>query len=140
MIDETFEAMMHPSRVGPLLAVTLLSSCLGCGHKPPADPNRATVSGSVTFGGEPLPAGTMTFDSLDKGIGTSISIREGGHFSTDRVPIGANIVTIETEMLRYGSPQLYVRIPAKYADPTKSGLTADVKPGDNPDVNFELKP
>ena len=81
---------------------------------------------------------SISFDSTETPLSTAISIGEGGRYSTNRVPIGANVVSIETEMLQYGSPRLYTRIPARYADPTKSGLKVDVRPGDNPDVNFTL--
>ena len=123
-----------------LAAAALIQACTGCGPEPYVDPNRTMVSGSVTFDGKPLPAGTISFDSTETGIGTAISISEGGRYSTNRVPLGPNIITIETESLLFGSPHLHTKIPAKYADPTKSGLTVDIKPGENEDVNFALTP
>ena len=121
------------------VAILAYTTSLGCGPRQKADPNRAEISGKVTLDGQPLPAGTMTFYSPEKGIGTSFSLRQGGTYATDRVPIGSNLVSIETESLQFGSPSLYVRIPAKYADPAQSGLTAEVKAGANENVNFELK-
>lgn len=121
-----------------LLIVTL---CLvGCGPEVPVDPNRTTVSGTVTFNGAPLKGGTVSFDSTGSGMSSSVSIGEDGRYGTNRVPLGSNIITIDTESLRYGSPHLYVKIPGKYADPSKSGFTIDVKAGLNENVNFELKP
>ncbi len=117
----------------------LFSTGFGCGPEPYVDPNRTTVSGAVTFDGKPLPAGTMNFDSTESGIGTSISISEG-RYATNRVPLGPNTVTIETDSLLFGSAHLHTKIPAKYADPTKSGLTVDVKPGENENVDFALTP
>jgi hypothetical protein len=111
----------------------------GCGADPPVDKDRSSISGVVTFSGKPLKAGTITFDSTEKSITSSISIGQDGRYRTNRVPLGPNIVTIETEGLQYGSPHLYVRIPARYADASKSGLKADVKAGEN-EVNFDLKP
>ena len=35
-------------------------------------------------------------------------------------------------------PERYVEIPKKYADAAKSGLTYEVKVGENKDVKFEL--
>jgi len=134
-----FPAMRrHSGRVG-LAAAMLVPACLGCGPEQQVDPNRTMVSGLVTFDGTPLKAGTISFDSTESGIGTAISIREEGRYSTNRVPLGPNIVTIETESLQFGSPHLYVRIPAKYADPSQSGLKVDIKPGANENVNFDLK-
>jgi hypothetical protein len=123
-----------------LASAFLCVSTLGCGPKAPVDENRTVISGTVTFNGTPLKAGTIRFDSSDKHIGTSTSIASDGRYSTNRVPLGSNTVSIETESLQYGSPHLYVKIPDKYADPSKSGLTVDVKPGANENVNFELKP
>jgi hypothetical protein len=121
------------------VAALAFVASLGCGAKQKVDENRAVISGAVSIDGKPLPGGTMSFYSPDQGLGASISLAKGGTFTTDRAPIGHNLVSIETESLQYGSPGLYVKIPAKYADPAQSGLTVDVKPGENENVNFELK-
>ena len=81
----------------------------------------------------------MTFNSTTSPLATTISIKQEGRYQTDRVPIGNNLVSIETESLQFGSPHLYVKIPAKYADPGQSGLSVDVKAGANENVNFELQ-
>jgi hypothetical protein len=129
------------SPLGALVAAAFMSAFLiGCGPEPFVDKNRTSISGVVTFNGTPLKAGTIRFDSNDKAIGTSTSIGSDGRYGTNRIPLGQNTVTIETESLKYGSPHLYTKIPEKYADPTKSGLTVDVKEGTNENVNFELKP
>jgi hypothetical protein len=129
---------LYSQQSATIIALALLA-CIGCGPTQKVDPNRAVVPGTVTFDGKPLPAGQVSFSSTEAPRSTSILIREGGRYSTDRVPIGPNVVTIETESVQSGSPHLYVKIPAKYADPAQSGLTIDVKPGDNENVNFELK-
>lgn len=127
-------------RSAALVAAALIHVCvIGCGPQPRVDEDRTGISGTVTFAGEPLKAGTMTFDSTKKAISTPVSIGPDGRYATNRVPLGPNIVTIGTEMLLDGSPHLYVKIPLRYADPTKSGLTVEVKPGTNENVNFELK-
>lgn len=122
-----------------LLALVLISTILGCGPNQPDDPNRSTISGAVTLNGKPLPAGTITFKAAEGYIATTVSINEGGRYSTTRAPIGANGVSIDTESLRFGYPAGYVPIPAKYADPSTSGFKVDVKAGENENVNFELK-
>jgi hypothetical protein len=129
-----------PRSAALIAAAAIHISVIGCGPKPQVDENRSTVSGTITLGGKPLKAGTITFDSTENGMSTAISIGSEGRFSTNRVPLGSNIVTIETESLLDGSPHLYTRIPAKYADPSKSGLSIDIKPDTNENVNFELKP
>ncbi len=127
------------ARVVLLVAPALMLMPLGCGSKPPVDNSRASVSGIVTFDGKPLPGANITFASVDSPIASAVSLGEGGRYASSRVPIGVNQVIIETDSLRYGSPHLHVPIPAKYADPSKSGLTADIKPGENENVNFDLK-
>jgi hypothetical protein len=119
------------------LMVGLIATYTGCSEKP-TDPSRAIVSGIVTFSGQPLKGGSITFQSVDKPTGTRISIDSDGRYTTDRAPLGKNLVTIETESLQYGNAAAYVKIPAKYNDVTNSGLTADVKPGEN-EINFTLE-
>ena len=122
-----------------LVAAAVIPICLGCGPEPQVDESRTTVSGHVTFDGKPLQAGSITFSSTETGIGTTIPIGGGGYV-TNRVPIGPNIVTVETESLLFGNAKEYVRIPAKYSDPSQSGLTADIKKGVNENVDFALTP
>jgi hypothetical protein len=121
-----------------LAAPFMILACIGCGggKEPPKD--RTTVTGTVTLNGQPLPGGTIYFESAG-GIGTSMIIGDGGKYSTDRAPIGMNRVTIETQSLQYGNTAAYVKIPTKYGDAMTSGLTADVKAGDNVDMNFSLE-
>ena len=116
----------------------ILLASIGCGggKEPPKD--RTTVSGTVTLNGQPLPGGTIYFESAGA-IGTSMIIGAGGKYSTDRAPIGTNRVTIETQSLQYGNTAAYVKIPTKYGDAMTSGLSADVKAGDNVDMNFSLE-
>jgi hypothetical protein len=122
-----------------VLLVGLLA-CSGCGGgKKKVDENRTTVSGEVTFGGKPLPAGSISFDSLTEPTGSLVSILDG-KYTSDRVPLGQNSVAIDTSSIRFGNPAKFVEIPERYKDSTKSGLTVDVKPGANENVNFELKP
>ncbi|MFL5242269.1 MAG: hypothetical protein ACJ8FY_09190 [Gemmataceae bacterium] len=78
---------------GPLvLAVALFLVVLpGCTKS--ATP--AGVSGKVTYKGDPIPAGSITFHMPDGGI-FSYPIRNGTYSGTD-LPAGEMIVTIETE-------------------------------------------
>jgi hypothetical protein len=115
-------------------------SCFGCGSSKQEDPNRASISGTVTYDGKPLPAGSVTFASTEGNLASTVSINENGRYSTDRAPLGPNQVTIDTASIKYGNPAKFIAIPAKYADPTQSGFTVDVKPGVNENVNFDLKP
>lgn len=128
------------ARYATSVAVALIPfGLVGCGPEQPVDENRTSISGTVTLNGEPLKGGTIRFDSTELHLGTSAAIGEGGRYATNRIPLGQNTVTIETESLQFGSPRLYTKIPMKYADPTASGLSVDVKEGANENVNFDLK-
>jgi hypothetical protein len=133
------QIVVHHRGFHSMCAAALAVGILGCGGKDKVASDRAIVSGVVTFNGRPLPAGTISFASADAYGGASVSISEGGRYTTDRAMIGANRVSIDTATIKYGNPSAYVPIPSKYADTATSGLTADIKPGTNENVNFELK-
>ena len=119
-------------------AALVISGALGC-SEPSVDSNRTTVAGAVTFDGKPLPAGKVLFESSEKGIATTAPIKDGS-YSTDRAPIGKVAVGVDTVSVKYGNPSQFVRIPAKYADTATSGMEIEIKPGENANVNFDLKP
>jgi hypothetical protein len=48
-------------------------------------------------------------------------------------------VTFDTYSINFGNPANFVAIPAKYNDSATSGFTAEIKPGSNDGVNFDLK-
>lgn len=121
-----------------LLVLAAASLSIGCQSEKAGPKDRAQLSGTVSLAGTPLRGGTISFKSATNPVTTSAMIYAGGKYSTDRAPLGKNIVTIETESLKFGNAKDYVQIPARYADPSTSGLTTDVKSGDNTDVNFEL--
>jgi hypothetical protein len=82
--------------------------------------------------------GTIIFSSTERSVVTSVKIRDGAYF-TDRAPFGKNAVAIDTSSIQMGNPAKYVPIPAKYNDATTSGLTAEINPGENENVNFTLE-
>jgi hypothetical protein len=120
------------------LTMCIIALTAGCGKAPPVDTSRTSVSGVVNFAGQPLPAGTVNFEAAQGGMATSTKIGDGGHYSTDRAPVGSTRVSIDTGSVQYGNPAKYVAIPARYADTATSGLTVDIKPGSNENVNFDL--
>lgn len=142
----------------------LLGLACGCGTS--TNPNiPATITGKVTYKGTPLTGGNMLFygeaGAYPAAIGTD------GTYVGREFPIGEMTITIETETLNpdrktakpypgkgkaktdkvemfrpppEGSTpaaNTYVKIPAKYADKTKSGLTVNLVRG-NQTKDFEL--
>jgi hypothetical protein len=124
------------------VACSVVSSLIvaaGCGPQKQVLKDRAVVSGTVSFDGKPLPGGVIRFLSADGQVSTSAMIYEGGRYKTDRAPIGEMIVTIDTQSLQYGNMAAYVPIPAAYNHPSTSGLTANLQPGENENVDFALE-
>jgi hypothetical protein len=121
-----------------LIACGVLSLFSGCGSEVQVVKDRAHISGTVTFNGQPLPAGTIGLKDAEGPVSTSAMIKDGA-YSTDRAPVGKNLVTIDTASIQFGNPAKFVPIPARYNDSSTSGLTADVQPGNNENVDFALE-
>jgi len=125
---------------------------VGCGSD---GPQRTVISGNVTYRGEPIPEGSITFAAKDSSTRTSMAAAiEDGEYRLDALgglPVGAYRVVIvasrplsDSEMqskLAAGmtgpalAPQQY--IPKKYN--TESKLEVTVEPGSGSLThNFEL--
>ncbi len=141
----------------PLLLAISLAGCTA------GRSNEATLSGSVSYKGQPVTGGSITFHPVAGGAPYPGILKPDGSFSFGGVPIGQMEVAIETESVKSmpgasGSPYhmpgggkpnqqmpnvdtsnmpTYVKIPAKYANPKTSGLTVNVKAGSHK-VNFDL--
>jgi hemoglobin len=89
------------------------------------------VAGTVTLDGKPLAGATVAFHP-DKGDPITAKTQEDGTYKVGAVKAGRYRVTVSKEV---GGKQL---IPARYSDPAKSTLEAEVKKGKQP-LNFELK-
>lgn len=125
-------------RCAPVLPLLLLS---GCGSE------LAEVHGTVSLDGHRLSGrhdvrGTVLFSPRERGqpMGTG-TLDESGAFTasvggTDGLPPGPYLVTIAVTRILPpnspgGAPSGKLITPKQYADPTKSGLHADVQPGSN---------
>ena len=129
-----------------LLAPVFLAAMAGCGH----GRGRVPVTGTVTFDGQPLESGVVRFggDQGAAGVGPIVngrfSLSETG--SQGGVLPGKYDVLISSWIEERGSVRPdgsfssgITRIPLLYMDPSKSGLTAEVKAGQKNDFLFELK-
>jgi hypothetical protein len=136
-----------------LLVPLVLALACGCGS------NRATparLSGHVNYGGKPVTGGSIKFFPKDGGVYPA-GIDVNGEYSIADLPAGQTAVSIETESAKGGSMQeyskargaqppknansavggnepaapatKYVKIPAKYANPTTSGLSVELTRG-----------
>jgi hypothetical protein len=134
--------------------VLLLGSMLsGCGGGREA----ATVSGTVTYKGKPLPAGKVSFWGPNDQIASALIAEDGSYEATD-VPLGLVKIAVSTPpppppeiekaaregKRRFGKGKLLtapintIVIPEKYSSPAKSGLSLTVTEGSQP-FSIELK-
>lgn len=112
----------------------------GCGGASDA-PTQVKVEGTVTFDGEPLPAGSIVFDPADGKGGSSAGGIENGKFQFDsqlgpkKVLISASRDTGKKD--QYDEPISESYIPKNYNSQTT--LTAEVKPDGENKYDFVLK-
>jgi hypothetical protein len=135
-----------------LLFLVLFPICgCGAGGKP-----TGTVSGTVTYKGEPLPQGQVIFFGPNNQV-ASASIEEGGKYTATKVPLGEVKVAVTTppapskqaikaakDKKRFERgvpitlPENTISIPKKYENPEQSGLSLTVKAGSQP-YDIDLK-
>jgi hypothetical protein len=91
-----------------------------------------TVAGKVTYLGKPLKGGLVEFVSRRNKI-VRAKIAEDGTYRMTNVPPQQYRIAVETDSVKPGPGQpgngKYVKIPEKYGNWLKSGLTVEVKPG-----------
>jgi hypothetical protein len=122
-------------RLWPVFLV-VLASC-GCGGN-----KEGKVSGTVTYQGQPLPYGNVTFvDSSNHLLASSVINK--GNYAMGKVPVGPVKITVTTpadpsKTIKKSSPEMQrkvarrpnpIAIPAKYGNPDQAGLTYTVQPG-----------
>lgn len=135
-----------------LLAVVVLT---GCGGGPKTDrPATVPAHGVVTYRGEPVPEAVVVFQPSAHKYAAAATTDAEGKFDLKAFPPesgavpGAYRVTlmkisqddvVYEKKARRSVPQPKSLIPAKYADPTKSGLTVDIPTDGAEELRFELK-
>ena len=97
------------------LLLVLLS---GCGSS-------AYISGDVTYDGEPVEKGTITFLPADGKGASAGGVIEKGHYKAPNVPPGAKIIKIEAV-----SAITFARSSEELAREAKSGTKTPAKPAD----------
>ncbi|QDU77476.1 hypothetical protein Pan97_45460 [Bremerella volcania] len=119
----------------------LVSLLAGCG---PKGPEMGQVSGTVTYKGKTLPTGTIVFVPEKEGSMMAFAeIQQDGTYvaGTEQfgpgVPLGKHRVMISAFIDHGPEKSAEAILPEKYSSDRKSGLIADVEPGENI-VDFSL--
>lgn len=130
-----FAAAFRGRGVAGLAVSLVLLAGLGCGGK------KATVTGQVSYRGNPLPSGSVNFFDDSKNIVGTATIANGS-YSMANVPPGHVKISVTTPIVpqadrRHPPPKDMpggqsapsVPIPLMYGNPEQSGLAYDVQPG-----------
>ena len=127
-----------------VLAACALSAAvpLGCGR---TGPPTYGVEGRVTYRGQPLPLGTVSF-LPEKGVLAAAGIGHDGRFSL-RLPAGHYGVAVNAvqpppsgvDLLETNYVPPPPLVPTKYARLATSGLAAHVEPRHDNRVDFDLQ-
>jgi len=124
------------------LAIGLLAGCLlvGCGSglETPAD-----VSGTVLLNATPLPDGEILFEDVD-GKKAPVSTKiENGKYQAKVLPGVKKVVIRASRPAGKIDPLMKQAVSEQYLAEEfneKSRLTAEIKPGEQDNVNFTVRP
>ena len=101
----------------------------------PAEPPRGSVSGKVTYNGQPLASGAVAVivTLIDEGAGEGASARtdSSGNYYIPTIRTGEYDVAVYNEPPGPGGKVVKLNIPDKYQDVLSSGLKVTVKEGKN---------
>lgn len=143
----------HPRRPAAALTVGLGAIlAASCGSYEDMPTTGASLEGAVTYKNQPVDAGIVSVSAASGGATGAI---EGGKYKIDNVPVGELSIGVNTapavarargEQMgkaiakgeatgkagkKGGAPLGIVEVPAKYADPAKSGIKTVTKSGTN---------
>ena len=147
-------------RVAVMAAIPVLLIA-GCSRHPASNrPQTVPVKGRLTLGGQPLARATISFQPDGKGNGASGITDDSGAYALstfaardgavpgkykvavtkmDDAPSGKDMNESGYAPPTESSPPPKSVVPEQYADPGKSGLTAEVAAGAANSFDFDLK-
>ncbi len=135
--------------------IALAGAASGCS----SDAHRGVVKGRVTFKGQPVTGALIHFENREGGVEAQAALDADGRYEVktlqgDGLPAGRYKVAVAPGRIMQpgeeaplagkappkGSLPPTTAVPAKYLRTATSDLVAEVKAGDNPAFDFELKP
>jgi hypothetical protein len=132
---------MHSRLFLSVLAGLLTAAALGCGS---SGPREYEVTGTVTFDGQRVPVGDITFLPEEKEFGPDAGKIVDGQYRA-KVKAGKKRVVIQASRPvpgkkgPMGEPAIEDYVPARYSDRDKTELRAEVGEGKT-EHSFALKP
>lgn len=139
--------MIHSMKqIFTIALATLLVVSSGCGGNVETDPTYS-VSGVVTFGGDAVGDGKITFYDPKTGYSKAVKLSGGTQFSVELIPGNYQVSVTPPPTLvdggDYTDDEEVVKptdtIPESAFRPDTSGLTVDVAEADVDGVKFDLK-
>jgi len=134
--------------VAAVAVLALVAGAPGCGE---SGPPMGRVSGKVTYNGQPVPKGTISFQSASpEGRNATGEIGPDGSYTIQtetpgdgaivgdyKVAITALEDNVVLDYIPKKKPEPKRLVPEKYENPATSGLTAKVESGSNA-IDFPL--
>ena len=127
----------------PCIGIGLLLTA-GCGTgKPPS----ASVAGKVTAAGRPVTTAMINFVNPQSGAAASCDLDASGAYSISAglAPGAYKVFVVPKSSMdqapkpgQAAVPGPASNVPLKYRSDATSGLTAEIKPGANPNLDFKL--
>jgi hypothetical protein len=126
-----------------LVALVVAVGVLGCGGNAT---NKITVSGTVSYKGEPVTSGLLQFTGENNGYyGAANLLPDGSYTMTDVVPGEVKVSIMQTPGGSGSSsgekskpaPKPQAELPDKYRSPQTSGLKYPIKP-DTTQLKIEI--
>jgi len=126
-----------------VLVLLKLVIVVGCGQ--PGAPKTAGASGQVTLQGQPVTTGQIYFVAAEKGFSANGSLGADGKYeiSSNLPPANYKVFFTPPRAANApmpGKPSVETKVfelPSQYLNETTSGMSAEVKAGDNT-IDFRL--
>ncbi len=118
----------------------LVVSTSGCGSAS----DTASVNGNITYQGQPLTSGLVTFFP-SSGRPVNAATKPDGHYTAELAPGDYTVTVTYAEPLPAGYkegdplPKPKIILPPEYSTRAKSALSASVASDQSEPINFELK-